>query len=594
MKNHKQTPRSCWLACAVVAAATFAGRVAPAQRQADREAQAFAKIEKIAIVERNVMAPMRDGVRLATDILRPRAEGAYPVVLSRTPYNKKLRPSAGAIRRGYAIVVQDVRGRYASEGEFDAFFQETNDGYDTVEWLAKQPWCNGKVGMRGGSYVGFTQLAAALARPPHLCCISPTVPPADFENRTLFYGGALRMELCQGWLIGQSWRSQRVLRNQVPADELKRWTPYRSFRKWCTHMPLADPGPLAVGGPSYVKSWRDMVDNWEKPGKFKSVSAALRPEQIEVPVLMVGGFYDIFAQENIELLLALRTRGSKLARKHSHLLMGPWPHGVGGRTGDVDFSAARDMLKGLDSAWLDYWLKGEDTGVASWPAMKYFLMGADQWVATDSWPPANSAAIRLYLTPGGLRAEPPAEGLPASAFTYDPSDPVPTIGGCNLTLPKGIKDHRPHCKRKDVAVFETAVLESDLAVVGSLGVLLYVSSSTPDTDFTAMLLDVRQDGYRANVQDGIVRLRYREGRDKPQLVEPGAVVKAYVDLWSTAYVFKAGHRVALHVSSSNFPRFDRNPNLAMKTWSAKALKKAENRIYHDARRPSCLELSLVR
>ena len=222
----RSTPRPGWLRLIAMSAPA-----ACCIAQGNRDAEVLRRLRATAVVERDVMVPMRDGVRLATDIVRPKRPGQYPVVLARTPYQKRLRPNVGLIRQGYALAVQDVRGRYGSEGEFTPFLNDPHDGYDTVEWLAKQSWCDGKVGMQGGSYVGFTQLAAALTRPPHLRCIAPSVPPADFDNGTLFLGGAMRKELAQGWLLGQSWRSQRVRRGQVPPDELKRWTPFKSFSK---------------------------------------------------------------------------------------------------------------------------------------------------------------------------------------------------------------------------------------------------------------------------------------------------------------------------------------------------------------------------
>lgn len=338
-----------------------------------------------------------------------------------------------------------------------------------------------------------------------------------------------------------------------------------------------------------------MVGNWEKPGLWKEASAALRPEAIKVPVLITAGFYDIFAQENIELLMALRERGgSDAARQHSHLLIGPWVHGVGRKAGDVDFPKARAALLGIRQKWLRRWLKGEKSDVDDWPPIHAFIMGQDRWLATDTWPPKQSVPTKFYLTPGTLSREAPKDAHKPTTFTYDPANPVPTTGGSNLILPKGIRDHRKVAERPDVVSFLTEPLASDLIIVGRLRARLFVSSSAPDTDFTAMLLDVRPDGYRANIQDGIVRLRYREGRDKPQLVKPGSVVEVDIDLWSTAYTFKKGHRIALHVSSSNFPRFDRHLNVATAPADWTRPQKAANKVHHDAEHASYVELPVLR
>lgn len=545
-----------------------------------------------AVVEKDVMVPMRDGVRLATDIVRPRKEGRFPVILSRTPYGKRT-PGPGAVANGYALVTQDVRGRYNSEGEFRAFVNEPNDGYDTIEWLAAQPWCDGNVGMVGGSYVGFTQVAAAMARPPHLRCIMPEQPLADLDGRSLFFGGALRADVTRHWLFAESWNSQRVLRNQVAADEMERSQPHREYEKWCWRLPLAEPGPIALGGPSYVRSWQEAVSHWEDPHFWESVSAAAHPERIVTPALVVGGFYDAFGQENIELFLALRARGgSEASRRHSHLLMGPWVHGVGKPSGDADFPAAHGMLTGLQERWNARWLKDRKTNVDKWPPIRFFVMGANKWADSDTWPPKGTVPKKFYFTGKTLSPNLPPAGEPPSVFTYDPANPVPTLAGNALTRAKkrGVTDHRANAARSDVVHFISEPLAADLTVAGRLRAHLFVSSSAPDTDFTVMLLDVRPDGYMANVQDGIVRARYRHGRDKPALLRPNEVIEVDVDLWSTACMFKTGHRVAVHVSSSNFPRFDRNLNTADPSGRGETFRSAENKVFHDAARASYIEL----
>ncbi|MFW6107340.1 MAG: CocE/NonD family hydrolase [bacterium] len=573
------------LALLLVAASAVAG---------GRQEAVLERLRRHAVVETDLMVAMRDGVRLATDVARPKGGGPRPTVLVRTPYRKRLAMAAPFVQAGYAFVVQDVRGRYGSEGVFYPFVHERDDGEDTIAWVAGQPWCDGNVGMVGGSYLGFTQLAAATGGPPALRCILPVVPPSDFDHGTLFFGGALRQELAQGWLLGQSWVSQRVRRGQVPAEELRRWQPHRRFHKWCWHLPLAEPGPIAVGGPGYARCWRDMVAGWERPDAWRAMSPAAHPEAIRVPTLVVAGFYDIFAQENIDLLLALRARGgSEASRTHSHLLIGPWVHGVGRAAGDVDFPAARAALAEARRKWLPRWLAGERSDVDRWPPIRAFVMGQDRWLEADAWPPSGTKPVRFYLADSGLSRRAPAAGIEPSTFVYDPAQPVPTLGGGNLLLPKGVHDHRRNAGRPDVLTFLGEPLEADLVVVGPLRACLHVSSSAPDTDFTAMLLDVRPDGYMANVQDGIARLRYREGRDAPRLLQPGEIVKVAIHLWSTAYAFKKGHRVGLLVSSSNFPRFDRHLNVAREPWRWAEPRKATNRVHHDASHRSYLELPVL-
>jgi hypothetical protein len=546
------------------------------------------------IVEENVMVPMRDGVKLATDIARPPGDGKFPAVLSRTPYKKRVKDSAWATKLGFVLIVQDVRGRYGSEGEFSAFQSESNDGYDTIEWIARQPWCDGNIGMAGGSYLGLTQVAAAMARPPHLRCIIPAVPPADFDHYSGFFGGATRLEMTNAWLLGEAASSQRMLHKQVPADELHQWEKQRDFKTWCWHLPLGDPGPLSLGGPGYVSSWTRVMKSWEHPDAWKDVSAAERPEDVQVPVAVHAGFYDIFEQEDINLVLALRQRGgSELTRKHSHLLIGPWTHALGDRTGDVDFAVARKTEPHLEGIWYGHWLKHDNSDIDNWPAIRAFVMNQDRWIDTDTWPPKQVVPTRYYLSDKSLSTEIPGKDVSPQTYSYDPADPVPTLGGNNLTVARGIHDHRKLASRPDVLEYMTPILTSDLTIVGPLKAHIFVSSSAPDTDFTAMLLDVRPDGYQANVQDGIIRLRYRHGRAKPELLSKGQVVDADIDLWSTAYCFKSGHRLALHISSSNFPRFDRNLNVAESPATASKPAVAQNMVYHDAEHASYVELPVL-
>jgi len=410
--------RRVGLVCAFVAAAA-----APCLAGGRAAEKLLERLRKVAVVEQDVMVPMRDGVRLATDVARPKGDAKVPVILLRTPYRKNL-GGAAAVARGYAFVAQDVRGRYKSEGEHRPFVDDLNDASDTIAWLAKQPWCNGKVGMTGGSYVGFTQLAAALTNPPALQCILPTVPPSDFDGGTIFFGGALRMELAQGWLIGQARSSQRVLGGKVPPEELRRMRELGGFHKWCRHNPLSDPGPIAVGGDGYAQCWRDMVGGWQKPGQWKPWSAAARPEAIHVPVLVQAGYFDIFAQENIDLVLALRARGgSEAARTHSHLVIGPWVHGIGRPAGEVNFPSARAALQGLSEKWFARWLKGEANDVDDWPAVYAYVMGQDRWLALDTWPPPQSKATKVYLSKGRLSRQPPA-GRACTTIASSPSGPT--------------------------------------------------------------------------------------------------------------------------------------------------------------------------
>lgn len=555
----------------------------------------LAALRKHAEVQENVMVIMRDRVKLATDIAYPKGKGAYPTILIRTPYRKGLQGALGLVRAGYAFVCQDTRGRYGSEGGFYPFIHEGKDGYDTVEWVAAQPWCNGRVGMMGGSYLGATQLLAAMENPPHLCCIAPDVPPTDLEGGTIYHGGALRLELVLGWLLDMNKTSKRMLEGRVTSEERSQWRGSRALlRQRARHLPVKDPGPLVVGGPHYADCWQDFISSWEEPGRWAGQSPVRNPEKIKVPVLMLGGFYDIFAKENIAMLDALRrSGGSEKARAHSHLLMGPWVHALGAPSGERNFTAAHSILRELRKNWFDHWLKDRDTGADEWPVMRFFVMNRDQWIETDAWPPTSAEPRQFFLHSEGLEDAPSETGSGKSEFIYDPDRPVDTQGGCNLTISQGIEDQRNKRERDDVLAFFSEPFESDLTVAGPMKVRLFVSSSAPDTDFCAMVVDAEPGGYEANVADGIVRLRYRAGRGKPLFVKPGQCAEVFVECWSTAWTFKKGHALGVYVSSSNFPRFDRNLNTDEPMGEGVEVKKARNTVFHDLTRPSALEVFVL-
>ncbi|MGQ9698906.1 MAG: CocE/NonD family hydrolase [Armatimonadota bacterium] len=545
-------------------------------------------------VLRDVMVPMRDGVKLATDIYLPPGRGPFAALLARTPYDKSALAGIGTSQTRYAFVAQDVRGRYKSEGDFVPFAAEARDGYDTIEWCAKQPWCNGKIAMFGGSYVGFVQYLAAAESPPHLTCIMPIVPPADMYD-TVYQGGALRQELIQGWMIGMAASSKYAKANPRPIPP--EWDPPR----WFWHLPLADPGPLSQGGPSYEKAWREYLSNPVRNKKWDELNLHRMYPRIKVPSLAVGGWFDIFQQQNLDTWRLLRKQGgSPEARAYHRLIIGAWTHGVGAKPGDRDFGPDAGIdLAALANRWYDRWLSGVQNGIENEAPLRTFTMGRNKWVDRREWPPSNTTPLRLYLSntsddikAGVLTPAKPRSEVPTS-FVYDSNDPVPTNGGNNLIAKSGIRDQRDIEKRPDVLLFTTAPLEEDLEVAGRMTVRLYVSSSARDTDFTAKLVDVLPDGTAYNVADGLIRARWRNPR-RQSLIQPGRVYALDIDLWSTSMVFQKGHRIRLEVSSSNFPRFSRNPNTGRPIETETQLVKATNTVFHDAKRSSCLVLPVVR
>ena len=514
-----------------------------------------------------VMVGMRDGVKLATNVFVPEGQGGWPAVLMRTPYGKDGRgkdvepgsnrmQAAAYAARGYALVVQDCRGTGRSEGENVPFRLDQPDGYDTVEWIAKQSWSNRKVGMVGGSALGITSTLAATYVPPHLVCAFVAITPANIRTDTLYMGGVYRKEMNDGWLKIQGKANQIEETVARPISD----------RYW---------------------DWRDIVSQHGK---------------IRIPIYNVGGWYDIFAQGNIDNFVGLQANGGGAAAGNQKLLVAPIGHG--GLSGRLKYPEnSRFNQQEIQFRWLDYWLKGARNGIMDEPAVRYYAMGdpsdplapGNEWRTSDSWPPP-SRITPYYLGPkGSLAVDYPAEGESAGEYRYDPKNPVPTVGGQNLMIPgKGPMDQRAIKERDDYLRFETPALTQPVEVTGRVYVDLWVETDAPDTDFVAKLVDVYPDGYEALVLDAPLRLRYREGLDREVFMKPGEVVKIRLDLWSTSLVFNKGHKIAVHVTSSNDPRFDPNPNTGKRLRQDDETRVAVNRVHHDAAHPSRILLPLVR
>lgn len=542
------------------------------------------------IAELDVPIPMRDGTKLAANIYRPKDGDRHPVVLMRTPYGK---PDAkwGDARKytaaGYVIIAQDCRGRGKSAGVWEPFVNEPADGFDTQEWAGTQPWSNGAVGTAGGSYVGWTQWASAASASKHLRCMMPVVPFADVYDDIAYPGGAFQLSLLMGWGVavggiplkpGELEEAFKYLPIRTFGDQFEKKVPY--LNEWATH----------TQPDAYWKQRR-------MQGGF---------EDVTVPTLNVGGWYDIFSKTTIELVDQVRARSKdRLARRNQFVIMGPWAHGVGvQKVGEVDFGAeARRDLGDIQFKWMEYWLKGRETGVEDWPPYQIFVMGENKWRAENEWPLKRTVYQPYYLHSGGkanssrgdgtLSTVPPT-GEPADQFTSDPNRPVPTKGGNNLVgAPAGPYDQSSVEERDDILVYSTAPLESDVEVTGPVKMIVHATSSAPDTDFTAKLVDVHPDGKAINLCDGIIRTRYREGIHQPKLLTPGTPVKLEIDLWVTSNLFKKGHRIRVEIAGSNFPRFDRNGHTGREVGSEKELLVAKETIHHDASHPSQLVLPVI-
>jgi len=554
-------------------------------------------------VERNVAAKMRDGVTLRADVYRPKEEGKFPVLLIRTPYDKQWISSTGhhAAARGYVVIAQDVRGRFESEGEWYPFKNESQDGYDTVEWAAALSYSNGKVGMFGGSYVGATQFLAALAKPPHLAGICPNVTASNYHDGWTYQGGAFEQWFNESWASGLAENTMRR-RAEKNYDALRgtKVLPLISY-------PVLEP-PSGEGIAPYFTDWL-AHPNFDE--YWKQISIEDHYAQIEVPVQNIAAWYDIFLGGSLKNYVRLKTQGgTEAARKGQRLVVTVGGHAgqsSTGKVGAVDFGnklpidGDEAMLR-----WYDWLLKGEANGVEKEKPVKIFVMGKNEWRDEDDWPLARAKNTRYYLHSAGaangvagngtLSTVAPAEEK-ADQYVYDPSDAVPTIGGplCCGALPTGIgpEDQRPAEARSDVLIYTTLAFAKDTEVTGPISLDLYVSSSAVDTDFTGMLVDVWPNGFAQNLTSGILRMRYRNSQEKSELANPGETYHITVDLWATSNVFLAGHRLRLEVSSSNFPRFDRNLNTGEEQARATRMVKATNVIYHDKAHPSALALPMV-
>jgi putative CocE/NonD family hydrolase len=531
---------------------------------------------------------MRDGIHLSANVFLPVAAQRVPTILVRTPYGKGIDITEhyqAFVDRGYAIVVEDVRGRHDSEGNFKPLVQEPADGDDTLNWIARQPWSDGKVGMMGGSYLGIVQWKVAVLNNPHLKAIFPVVS-GDDDYRDRFYstGGAMKLGNRLNWM----------------SDNLRVSGYVPNFSRFVFHLPLqtadvaatgqvSEMYQLAIRHPLYDSFWR-------------TVSTREQLAKIRIPVFSVGGWYDNFVESDLEAYATL-SHNSGLHR----ILIGPWPHNMSYRFTGVDFGPDSAIgVRTLQLEWFDQWLKGKDTALLSTPPVKIFVMGANRWREDRQWPPEKVRITPMYLDSrgrantldgdGALGQRPGRRG-PEDRFTFDPHDPAPTRGGavcCNpRVFPWGPMDQRPVEKRNDVLVYTSKPLRKDLEVVGPVQVVLYASTSARDTDFTAKLVDVFPDGYARNLTDGILRLRYRTSLAQAVPATPGTVYRITIDAGVTSNVFLKGHSIRLEISSSNFPRFDRNPNTGAPISAETRLLKALQTIYHDPDHPSQLLLPVV-
>ena len=547
----------------------------------------------------NVRVPMRDGVELSIDIYFPaKGDGPFPVVLARTPYdNMSDTLIDGAIffaQNGYVFAAQDCRGRNDSDGRFSPWIQEYEDGYDTLEWLGSQAWCDGNVGMHGGSYLGGVQWMAAVMDSPYLKAIAPQVIGDDLHDSLHYQGGAFTLHFNATWSFRMGGRTWQLI------DRLN----------WKRIFPVLPLRAIPEFGGKDVYFFGDWLDHPDYDGYWKSPAIKEQYENVKIPVLQIGGWYDIFAGGTMNNFVGMRQRGgSEVARNHQRVVMGPWHHHTNTETfaGETDFGNASVLdVKEIALRWYDHWLKGMDNGVERDPPLRIYTMGTDEWRDEHEWPLARTEFTPWYfhsdgsanslLGDGTLSTGPPTDE-PGDGFVYNPAFPTPTVGGATCCTPEivdwGSFDQRPVEYRNDVLVYTSEPLEADLEVTGPVVVKLFAATDGRDTDFTARLVDVHPDGYARNLCDGIIRGRYRETLERQELLEPGEVYEFTIDLWVTSNVFRKGHRIRVDISSSNFPRFDRNLNTGNPTADDTEVRVARQRVYHDTTRPSHILLPVI-
>lgn len=535
----------------------------------------------------NVMVPMGDGVQLATNLYFPEGRSSHPVILYRTPYGKPGKDFPDAQRytqSGYAVVVQDCRGKGSSEGDWEPFAYDAGDGLETQRWIGEQAWCNGRIGTAGGSYGGWTQWASMPGSTSHLKCAVPIVPFADVYEDIAYYDGAFQLSLLFGWgtAVGG------VILGEDP------------MRKAFQHLPLISFGDQFDLRIPYLRHW---IEHSTRDEYWEQRSIRHRFQDVTIPVLNIGGWYDIFSAPTLNLTQKVRNQSSsRLARRNQFVIIGPWAHGVGARkVGDLDFGpqATRNLAQ-IQQDWFDFWLHDKETGIQNWPPIEIFVMGENVWRPENEWPLKRAVTTRFYLHSNGnantgnghgtlSTAAPDGEEL-ADQYVYDPSNPVPTSGGNNLVgAPIGPRDQRTVELRPDVLCYTSESLTAPMEVTGPISVTLFATSTAMDTDFTAKLVDVYPDGTAINLCDGIIRTSSSPGID----LKSGRPQEIHIDLWVTSNLFRAGHQIRVEISSSNFPRFDRQLHSTSPFGSGDQWISATQKIFHSNTHPSHISLPVI-
>ncbi len=542
-------------------------------------------------IDFNRRVPMRDGTELSADVYRPKGAGRFPVILNRTPYTKtsssNLKVAQYFVAHGYAVVLMDVRGRGDSDGKFEPYRNDGQDGYDAIEWCAAQEWSSGKVGTLGGSYNGAIQWLTAVKQPPHLTTMIVLASPSDpfVEWPT---GQPLPMDI--SWY---HFTSGHVLQNMEAVN----------WKKLYEHLPLATMDE-AMGRPN--RFWKEEVEHSKLDSWWDFKRYQNQYERVRVPVLNISGWYDDEQVGTPLNFIGVTTKGSTgEVRRAQRLMIGPWPHAINSsnKLGQIDFgpTAVIDM-NGYWLRWFDYWLKGHNNGLLQEPPVHIFVMGENVWRDENEWPIARTEWTKYYVHSNGKANTLSGDGTlstsmpanePTDSYSYDPAKPVPFITDPSFAQIGGPDDYRSVEERGDVLVYTGEPLTDDMEVCGPIRVRLAAASSVRDTDFMAKLIDVWPNGFAQRLNDGMVRARFREGMDKPSLIDPGRVYDYDLDLWNTCQLYRKGHRIRIEISSSAFPKYDRNLNTGEALGQTARMQVAEQKIHHDREHPTYVVLPVV-
>lgn len=571
------------------------------------------------VVDSNIGVPMRDGIALATDIYRPDADGTFPVILVRTPYKKEMNELQAKYfaRRGYVYAVQDCRGRFASPGTWTPFFNEPDDGYDAVEWLAVQPWANGKVGMIGASYLGWVQWWAARNRPPHLTTIIPNVSPPDpYFNIPYEYGSL--------FLLGAIWWAD-VLEQDATADlsgKAMMEIGKKEYHDLLKHLPVIDLDSIVLGRRNQY--WRDWIAHPDNDDYWDSVSFLRRLGDLDIPVYHQSGWFDGDGIGSKLNYLTMKADG----HGNQKLVIGPWGHSpTATRWGPLDTDFGPNAIVDLETSytrWLDRWLLGIDNGIDREPLVSVFVMGSNQWLYGDEYPLPETKFTRFYLTSGGqantaegngvLSSDLPGEGSAAyDSYTYDPGDPTPNPtmyfdldktnngGDDSWAVPSKEELRAKHLafygrvdsERQDILVYDTPAMETPLTIAGPVSAVLYASSSARDTDWHMRLSMIRENGNIFPLTHGVIRARYRNSFSTPEFMEPGKIYEFHLDLWQTGITVPAGAKLRVEVASASFPVYSRNLNTGGHNETETNFVSGDQKIYHDQEHPSHILLPVI-